>query len=78
MEHLFKLETILKVGAILLGIIIWWFAFSTRLDSFVGQTNLSLNTIERQHKDMLPILRQICRNTARTEAAQGSCDRIEQ
>ena len=77
MEHLFKLETIIKIGGIIVVVAVWWIALGARLDTFVSQTNGSLNVLERQHKDTLPLLRQICRNTARTDAAQQTCDRVE-
>jgi hypothetical protein len=51
-------------------------AVKSTLDVHEARAGAEHIAIMKVHDEMLPVLRQICRNTAKTDHAQETCDKL--
>ncbi len=72
-----KYIDILKLVGLIFAIAFWLFAVQSKIEAHIVDNAKSHVELLLQHGKQLPILRQICRNTSKTEAALDRCELVE-
>ena len=65
---------VLKLIGVAIVVIVWWVTFAGKVDLVIETLTKEHGLMAAQHTTSLPVLRQICRNTAKTEYALSVCD----
>jgi len=69
-----SLTTVAKLVAVVVGAVIWWMTLTGEVRGLAENFTTQHRELLQQHESQLPVLRQICRNTATTELALQNCD----
>ena len=73
----FDIGDIIKYAVAIIGVVVWWVTMEIKIGAHITVNQAQHEEIMLQHRQQLPVLRQICRNTAASEMAQQTCDRVE-
>ena len=74
-QQVVGISTVAKVLAVLIGAVAWWVTTQNTFTNYLDKNYVQHEELISQHRLQLPVLRQICRNTATTELSGSLCDK---